>query len=853
MHSSSFTSSPFAGIPEQLIAVQDPAAGSLLTDLPFIALGSVGIAMLLFMSATRRLTRSSGVLIVSIHSAFIGAIIDVGNVIVMGNTNSVSQMFPLIVAREVFLAISLGSKFFYVWHVSGQSVAAVMYGGNPFPASWARWGLGGTVANGTLLILSAGIGLTQLIWRAGYLFLLKNYLVLYDLDAILEIVTTALLLAKLTLNIWFSPPFSPSKAAKAYAPLIFATLLGLGNPIGNLLAFMFSETPYGRLIEAIQLYLYGLYAFVICFYGSISRRTDRRAEKSNVRQRRPSLLTIASFQDISRPVSETPAYSYPSPAPLMQNYNPEATGFGRPDLNRRSTAERLSKWVSERVVLSPTGAGRSWLDLERGHKRERSLADESVRKPSRTVTPSLDRKYYREDGPSRKTTLDSVRGGRAGNPSASSQGAGASDTVVSPTNGGRVTLSRSGSSQAQSPDKTEQGRSPVDNRDSSLPPAPRGIIGGTYGTRQKPSVLGRPTISRIQSVSNMRSPSPATDLSVALREQDERDKMIASIIQPRDSLPSQYGLSPHSTSYRSGISSVSLSNFPSPPAMPMPMSVPSTSKQVFPKPFILPGRNVPQLSDKKGKGRASKKEDVVVDDVIFTLAPPNWKRNIDRVDSYGSAASEALVKPDQYEASAQWDITSFIGGVVSPNADSAYTPSLLSAGPAGRREVSAPYPSALASSAMLSPVLSVDGSEDTAQILEIKRTLPITRIMPTLPEKAMRAKERSPERTVPPKTVDNDVSILPETESSSLAQSREPSPKPSLPKPGMPGKTSPFPTRPLAGLGSLSTQIRSLSPGSVELSEPADGVFEKPRPAPSPVSTTASPQTRTVPAPGGFF
>ncbi|KZT57355.1 hypothetical protein CALCODRAFT_282499 [Calocera cornea HHB12733] len=619
---------------------------------------------------------------------------------------------------------------------------------------------------------------------------------------------------------------------------------------------MFSETPYGRLLEAVQLYLYALYAFVICFYGSISGRTNRTMEKSNVRQRRPSLQTIASFQDVSRPPSVTTPYSYPSPAPLMQNYNSEGASFSRPDPKRRSTAERLSQWVSERVVLSPTGAGRSWLDLERGHKRERSSTDKTIRKPSRTATPSQDKRYYRDEAPSRKPTLDSVNDGPTRKPSTSSQGAGGSVTVVSPTNGGRVALSRSGSSKAQSPDETYAVRSL--NRDSSLPPAPQGIVGGRYGTRTKPSILGRPTISRIQSVSNIRSPSPSTDLSVALREQDERDKMVASIVQPRDSLPSQYAPSPHSNSYRSGTSSVSLSNFPSPPPMPMPMPMPtaSTSKQAFPKPLRLPGRTG-QSIDVKGKGPVGKNDDVVVDDVIFTLAPPNWRRNIDRkVDSYGSAASSAaLVKPDQYETSAQWDITSFIGGVVSPTAESAYTPTLASAGPPGRREVSMPYPSALASSAMLSPVRSVAESEDTAQILEVRRTQPITRIMPTLPEKAMamRAKERSPERMVGTKAADNDVSILPETETSSPAESRGDSPKPAGSRAGTPGKTSPFPTRPLAGLGSLSTGLRSLSPNGGELPEPMDGVFEKPRPAPSPVSTTASPQSRTVPTPGGFF
>ncbi|EJU01832.1 hypothetical protein DACRYDRAFT_107566 [Dacryopinax primogenitus] len=855
MHPTLSAFAPFSGVPGVLLADKDPGASSLLADMPFIGLASIGIAMLLFLVTTRRLTRSSGVLILSIHTAFLGAIMDIANVIVQANTTSVSRMFPLIVAREVFLAISHASKFFYVWLLSGQSIAALIYGGNSFPASWARWGLGGTVANGTLLVLSAGIGLTQLIWRAGFLFQLTNYLVLYDLDTILEIATTGLLLAKLTLNIWFSPPFTPMKAAKAYAPLVFATLLGLSGPIGNLLGFMWSDTPYGRLLEAIQLYLYALYALVLSFYASVKKESSRKTEKSPTQQRRPSALTIPSFRDISEPPSATLPYSYPSPAPLMQTYA-EPVAYARPDAKRWSTTERLSQWVSERAVLSPTGAGKAWIDLERGHKRERSSMDQTIRAPVRAVAPSSDKRHIRDNAPSRKTTLDSQTSGPARKPSTSSQGGGASVTVVSPTNGDRMTLSRSNSSKNRSPIATETTGSNA-NRDSALPSAPRGIIGGTNGTRTKPSVLGRPTISRIQSISSMRSPSPSTDLSVALREQDERDRTVAEILQARDSMPSQYALSPHSNSYRSGTSSVSLSNFPSPPPMPMPVA--SSSKQIVPKPLQLPNLSITQQSDRKGKSR-KKSEDIIVDDVLFTLAPPNWKRNIDKKgDSYASAASSTVMKRDQYDSSAQWDITSFIGGVVSPGAESAYSPSLLSAGPPGRREYSAPYPSAVASSALLSPAQSVMESEDNAQILEVKHTHPIMRIMPTLPEKAiaMKAKEKSPSRggslDTADKTVENPVSILPDTRSSSGSPSREGSPQLMPAKAAGPGKTSPFPTRPLAGLGSLSTQIRAGSPGGAEMLEASSTAFEKPRPAPSPVSTTTSPVSRPTQPPSGFI
>lgn len=184
--------------------------------------------------------------------AFIAGVLDVGQVLIRDRTSShsdagVSSVSPLLVARELALAISIGFRFFFFWsfvsqpprgelpstRTSQEQGISFRMGSNVHSGSWTRWGIPGVILQYTLLFATITIPVLQLIWRFSEQF--DTFGPVYNADGTLEIVISALFVIKLLTNAWISPLTPRWKTIRDYSPVIIALLLGLAVGIGNIL------------------------------------------------------------------------------------------------------------------------------------------------------------------------------------------------------------------------------------------------------------------------------------------------------------------------------------------------------------------------------------------------------------------------------------------------------------------------------------------------------------------------------------------------------------------------------------------------------------------------------------------
>ena len=192
----------------------------------------------------------------SVIVAFIGAILDVGQVLLRGSVatdsdTDVSSVLPLLVARELTLSVSIGIRFFFFWAFVSQPprgehplvvsrtdsqehkpsflwLESDIHSGN-----WMRWGYVGGVLKYSLLLAVFVIPVLQILWRVVADF--SRVGPVYNADNSLEIAISALFVIKLFVNAWLSPLTPRWKTIRDYLPVIFALIIGFGVAIGNIL------------------------------------------------------------------------------------------------------------------------------------------------------------------------------------------------------------------------------------------------------------------------------------------------------------------------------------------------------------------------------------------------------------------------------------------------------------------------------------------------------------------------------------------------------------------------------------------------------------------------------------------
>ncbi|CCO26717.1 hypothetical protein BN14_00748 [Rhizoctonia solani AG-1 IB] len=258
-------------------------AEGLIADVPFYSVGILAVGVATFFFVMNRIQKHVFYILLATFLAFISAIIDFGQLVIISRGVFTGTVFPLRIARELGYAVSFGMRFFFFWQFvampprgeipvlptpgRGKGDGASFVMDEEFHSgSWGRWGLIGILTKYALLLGAITIGVTQAIWRLGFAFGMIRFTSVYQVDAIMQIIMSGLFLFKLAGNSYISPLMPRWKTARDYLPVVAAISIGLGVAVGNLMCMRFSESPLGRFLQAIELYILILFVLIGTFY-----------------------------------------------------------------------------------------------------------------------------------------------------------------------------------------------------------------------------------------------------------------------------------------------------------------------------------------------------------------------------------------------------------------------------------------------------------------------------------------------------------------------------------------------------------------------------------------------------------
>ena len=146
----------------------------------------------------------------------------------------------LISAREVFYAFANTLRFLFYWgFVAMIPLGETIPEGNSMHSgSWRRWGLIGLLLKWSTLIVLLIMTILQIIYRT--VVALEKIGPVYEAEAALEIILSAVFILKLLLNTWARYPVSSTTQTKGkmlvqYAPAIVALLFSLWIAVGNVI------------------------------------------------------------------------------------------------------------------------------------------------------------------------------------------------------------------------------------------------------------------------------------------------------------------------------------------------------------------------------------------------------------------------------------------------------------------------------------------------------------------------------------------------------------------------------------------------------------------------------------------
>ncbi|CAG7847717.1 SubName: Full=Uncharacterized protein {ECO:0000313/EMBL:CCA67875.1} [Serendipita indica DSM 11827] len=336
----------------------------LTTDIPFLTIGIVALAALTLLLTTTRLSIPAVCIILSAFLAFSGAIFDFSRLLQEAKSSpppqsddtSTPRQFPLVVLREVNLALSISLNYFFFFVYLGRPPRgeARLVEFSPLspskrmsPSRWAYWGVTGYLLQAILAASIIAVAVLGIIWRIGG----RAAGLVYKADHLLEAILALAFLGKVCLNVFLSPLTPRWKTARNYLPVIYALSTRLGIVITSEFCAGFTEAPLGRFLQAIQLYVLIVLIMVSPYYGKnededstrpVPRPEEKRA--SSFRGLRFSTTSQWSMLNPNPGTTEKPAMP-PPPVTLPTTEGPK----------RLSPTKRLSSWLTNR--LTPSGAG----------------------------------------------------------------------------------------------------------------------------------------------------------------------------------------------------------------------------------------------------------------------------------------------------------------------------------------------------------------------------------------------------------------------------------------------------------------------------------------------------------------
>lgn len=466
----------------------DAAIETILTEIPLFGVGLMGFGVFTFFLIQKQFNLSATYLFLSSAFAFGAAIFDLSQVLERGvdemnDGTGVQSVSVLLNTREVFLAISTGLRFVFMWEFVStrprwdpvprphNSLQALI--NQPLDmlhsASWDRWGLTGYVLKWSTLGMSIAIPVLQIVWR----ITAEDANAVYVSDGTLEITAASIFILKLLLNTAFAPPSKTGSAFMWYLVPLSVFFLFMAIGVMNLIYFAFTETLLGRFLVAIGMYTLILYILVFVFYDC-SPRSRPGSVASSRRSNRDTELWGSSSEKTPNPVVRQPSVIpyIPPPAP--------------PRPSRNSAVSRLASWISPRRPSRPQSlyshnSTSALRHFEMDPERDGSPSTASESKLSDTVEVLSPRvSELKRDGQGQWGGSQYTSGSAAPSPSTADShgrmptGPEASGVVVFPA------ISEKGSSEENVRSSPEQSRSSPDSSSRMARPGTEISLGSYY-------------------------------------------------------------------------------------------------------------------------------------------------------------------------------------------------------------------------------------------------------------------------------------------------------------------------------------------------------------------------------------
>ena len=181
---------------------------------------------------------------ISLLLSVLAAIFDLSQLLLPGRSSSngttPAGVSGLITVREVFYSFANGLRLLFYWgFVAMIPVGETIPEGNKMHSgSWRRWGLMGVVLKWSTLLIVLLTTILQLVFRD--VAALEQIGPVYEAEATLEIILSAVFILKLLLNTWArfsvgSTTPSKGKMLIQYAPIIVSLLFSLWIAVGNVI------------------------------------------------------------------------------------------------------------------------------------------------------------------------------------------------------------------------------------------------------------------------------------------------------------------------------------------------------------------------------------------------------------------------------------------------------------------------------------------------------------------------------------------------------------------------------------------------------------------------------------------
>lgn len=145
--------------------------------------------------------------------------------------------------REVVFAIAIALRYLYFWTFVATRPAVEPSLDAPdgmHSGAWKRWGIAGLILKWILFAAVLDIAVLQILWRV--VPNLQNVGPVYLADCAIEIVASALLVIKLSANVWITPVLPRWRVIRGYMLPVAAILFGMAVAIGNLAYCKFLES-----------------------------------------------------------------------------------------------------------------------------------------------------------------------------------------------------------------------------------------------------------------------------------------------------------------------------------------------------------------------------------------------------------------------------------------------------------------------------------------------------------------------------------------------------------------------------------------------------------------------------------